>query len=218
MLNSIKTPPFTEHKFLTIYEEVDEWLKLYDVKNYIIDPTTLEVDVDNNVILSHLNLLYIPVQFNKVYGDVDITHNKLTTLKGSPKNVKGYFDCSNNYLTSLKYSPNIIECGFYCVDNNLNTLDYSPKIVNGSYMCCMNDIIDISNLHKYCKSIHGHIELPGSIKYGLLSVLLIKNIKAIVFNDKHIQNIINKHLKSNRSITACQMELIDKGSGDYATL
>lgn len=67
--------------------------------------------------------------------------------------------------------------------------------------------------------------MPASIKSNILGIMLIKNLKNIEFMFKtktneyeEIENIINRHLKSDRDILECQEELIDKGFKQYAKL
>jgi hypothetical protein len=188
----------TSSQFLNTYEEVEKWLKMYNVNKYTINPQTLEVDVHGNVDIIGTRMKYLPVQFNIVYGSFDCCKNKLTTLKGSPKIVNGDFNCYWNKLTNL---------------------DFCPKIINGAFSCSVNPITSISGLHKQCKLIGKTLYLPNSVTSGLLSILLIKNLKEIRFqNTILVQNIINKHLESDRNITKCQMELIDSGFEEYATL
>jgi len=50
------------------------------------------------------NLKKLPLIFNKVSGGFDCNENKLTTLKGCPKEADR-FDCSRNPITSFKHSP-----------------------------------------------------------------------------------------------------------------
>ena len=80
----------------------------------------------------------IPVNFNKVNGSFDIGHNRLKSLKGSPKHVDESFICSFNLLTSLEHCPSIINGNFLCAENNLPSLNYGPKHVVGTFMVSNN--------------------------------------------------------------------------------
>ncbi|MFW6130696.1 MAG: hypothetical protein ACOC56_05865 [Atribacterota bacterium] len=89
-----------------IINEIKVLLERLKITNYIINDD-LTVDVNGSVDLSYRGLIRIPFQFNKVNGHFYCENNKLTSLKGAPKEVHGNFWCYNNKLTSLKYLPKI---------------------------------------------------------------------------------------------------------------
>jgi hypothetical protein len=68
-------------------------------------------------------LTELPLTFNKVSGDFDISRLSLTTLKGAPLEVGGTFDCSYNELTSLQYLPKKMGC--LILDNMISSLSTS---------------------------------------------------------------------------------------------
>ena len=112
----------TEQEIHTICEK-------YNIKKYSINPDG-SIDVDGNVNLIKMNLSEIPLKFNKVSGYFNCSYNKLTSLKGSPKEVGSFFTCYDNKLNDLKYAPNRIESWFDCSVNNLKNLKNSPTCVN----------------------------------------------------------------------------------------
>ena len=63
--------------------------------------------------------------------------NKLVTLKGAPKKVGGGFACSGcNNLTSLKGAPKEIGSDFNCTNcNKLTSLEGAPEKVGGNFAC-----------------------------------------------------------------------------------
>jgi len=77
---------------------------------------------DGDVSLFKVGLTKLPVRFKVVKGGFDCSHNKLTSLEGSPKRVGGYFDCSHNELTSLEGGPEMVRENFSCYGNKLTTL------------------------------------------------------------------------------------------------
>jgi hypothetical protein len=77
-----------------------------------------------------MNLIELPLKFNKVSGYFNCSFNKLTSLKGSPKEVGTFFTCYDNKLTDLKYAPNRIGSWFDCSNNNLKNLVDSPTSKN----------------------------------------------------------------------------------------
>jgi hypothetical protein len=88
---------------------IKEWLDKYNIKNYIIN-SDKTIDVKGDVDLFNKGLEEIPnfIQFNVIYGKFDVSHNRLTSLKGGPKKVKDNFMCQHNSLTDLEYAPTYV--------------------------------------------------------------------------------------------------------------
>lgn len=82
----------------------------------------------------------IPIQFNKVYGDVYMNQLQLKSLKGFPKWIKGNCRIEHNWLRSLKGCSEYVGGWFVCSNNHLNKLWYGPKYVGGRYDCSENEI------------------------------------------------------------------------------
>ena len=101
------------------------------------------IDVDGEVDLRLLNLSELPLKFNKVKGGFYCSHNKLTSLVGSPKEVGGYFSCYSNQLTSLSGAPREVIGSFYCNNNQLTTLEGAPKEVGGYFSCYNNKLTSL---------------------------------------------------------------------------
>ena len=59
--------------------------------------------------------------------------NKLTSLKGSPKEVGGHFICYNNKLTSFEGGPTYVGRDFNCSNNPLTSLKGIPKYIGGNF-------------------------------------------------------------------------------------
>jgi len=92
--------------------------KKYNIQNYnykINDD--LSVDIKGSVYLFNKSLTKLPLKFNIVSGDFDCSHNRLTTLEGSPRSVGGNFYCYNNVLNTLEGGPEYVGGNFYCQDN-----------------------------------------------------------------------------------------------------
>ena len=79
---------------------IEAWLHTIAVKNYTINDD-LTVDVFGYVDISNENLTEIPVQFGKISGYFDCSHNKLTSLKNCPKEVNGSFYFYDNILEDI---------------------------------------------------------------------------------------------------------------------
>ena len=121
-------------------ELIESWLKEYNIKNYTINDD-FTIDVDGNVNLIRKNLTEFPdyIQFDIVNDSFDCSENKLTSLRGCPKEVGGDFICSRNNLTSLEGAPKEVG-GFDCSFNKLTSLRGVPKEVGGDFYCSNNKV------------------------------------------------------------------------------
>lgn len=99
--------------------------------------------IKGNLRLIGLGLTELPdLSKVRVEGDFVCRHNKLTSLKGSPKEVKGDFDCQNNQLTSLEGAPEEVKGDFDCNNNKLTSLKGAPKKV-GAFNCAENELTSL---------------------------------------------------------------------------
>lgn len=131
-------------------QEIHDICKIYNIKNYIINPDGT-IDVEGNVYIGSLDLDKLPLKFNIVNGSFDCSWNSLSTLEGSPKVVGGFFNVSNNKLTSLIGGPVNVKYSYVCSYNNLTSLEGCPIIIDGLFRCIDNPL----------KSIDGY-KLPYS--------------------------------------------------------
>ena len=155
-------------------ETIKEWLKEYDIENYIIN-RDFTIDVDEDAELFAMDLKEFPdyIQFGVVRGNFncssnnlkslrgaprevrksfDCRWNKLTSLEGAPMKVKWYFDCSYNELTSLKGAPEKVGVSFYCSSNRLTSFEGGPKEVSGTFFCSNNGIkFTEEDVRKVCR-------------------------------------------------------------------
>ncbi len=81
----------------------------------------------------------------KVYkGDLEIYNNqKITSLRGCPKEVTGSLKCQNIGITSLEGCPEKVGRNFYCDENKLTSLKGGPKEVKGEYSCSENKLTSL---------------------------------------------------------------------------
>ena len=128
-------------------EDIINWLQKYDIKNYTILSDS-SVDVAGDVKLSGrlTNLFKLPINFNNVEGDFDISENELVSLEGSPKKVGGSFLAHKNELNSLKGGPKEIKGSFIILHNNITSLLNSPTMVKGDYICSHNPLRTLEGL------------------------------------------------------------------------
>ena len=125
-------------------EMIEKWSKEYNIKNYTINDD-FTIDVNGNVDIRYKGLTEIPeyIQFGVVDGDFNCELNRLTSLKGAPKEVKGEFNCDNNKLTSLVGAPKEVGGDFYCYNNQLTSLKGAPKEVKGEFNCDINKLTSL---------------------------------------------------------------------------
>ena len=134
-------------KYLKMFENFNEEdihaiCKKYGIKNYTINDDG-SIDVYNSVHIDSKKLKKLPLKFNKIDGDFYCNCNRLTSLKGCPKEVNGDFNCFINKLTSLKYCPKEVYGNFTCYSNKITSFDHLPFSIDGEFICGYNPIYNI---------------------------------------------------------------------------
>jgi len=119
----------------------------YKIKSYTINPDR-SIDVNGNVFLYDRKLKELPLIFNKVSGFFDISHNNLTSLKGTPKYVGGSFNMSYNKLLSLEDAPEYIGIDISTFGNPIHYI-YKNYIKSPDNIELFNElkIIDGNNIN-----------------------------------------------------------------------
>ena len=171
----------------------------------------------------------------KVTGSFDCGNNQLKSLEGCPQTVGGNFDCWNNHLKSLEGCPQTVGGGFICFSNQLKSLEGCPQTVRYSFDCSSNQLeslegcpqivgggFDCSNnpsltslarINFYVHEINGTAGANFSgcpIKSNILGLLKISGLKKVKFDDKQLEEIMNKYLPMGDS-TDCIDDLLDAG-------
>ncbi len=130
---------------LTNAQDIADWLAQNKIGRYSLIYDTeygLMVDCAQNVSLELTALEFIPVKFNIVAGDFNISKNSLTNLKNSPRIVHGKFDCSNNNLETLAGGP--MKVGSFMASKcNLTSLEGGPQVVSAHYNVNHNKLINL---------------------------------------------------------------------------
>lgn len=162
---------------LSNIDDINRWLRKHGITNFSILKDH-SVDVNEDVRLSNKldNLLKLPLKFNNVDGNFDISNNELISLEGSPSKVSGNFHCFNNEISSLKGSPKEVGGSFIVLKNNISSLKYSPSIVKEDYICSHNPLNDLEGLKTVFGAVFTGIELKTikSQKYIYKSVVTYK--------------------------------------------
>ncbi len=108
---------------------------------------------------------------------------------------------------------------FNCEHTNLTSLEGVPPSISGSIFANNNKLTSLHNIHKQIKRLVGYANFfSNPIKSHVLGVLLIDRLQYIWMDNFKVQTIINKHLKGDRDIFACQEELIEAGFEEFAQL
>ena len=143
----------------------------------------------------------------------------LSILGKQPKKIKRDFICSSMRLTSLEGSPKEVGGAFLCSSNKLTSLEGISPIIRLQLSCIANKLTSLHNIHKQIKHIGGRANFTfNPIKSHVLGLLLIDGLKNVLFSNKKVEAIINKHLAADRDVFACQEELIEAGLEEFAQL
>ena len=149
-----------------------------------------------------------------ITGVFNCGKNQLKSLEGCPQTVGGYFDCSINQLESLEGCPQKVGGSFWCDNNQLESLEGCPQIVGGDFDCSHNEkLTSLARINFYVHEINGApgIDFRGCpIKSNVLGILKIRGLKGVRFDDKKLEEIMNKHLPMG-NIAECMDELLDAG-------
>uniref|UniRef100_UPI0040489CD3 hypothetical protein n=1 Tax=Aliarcobacter sp. TaxID=2321116 RepID=UPI0040489CD3 len=147
---------------LTNIDDINRWLRQHDIRSFTILKDN-SVNVHGNVKLSDklANLLKLPLNFNIVEGDFDISDNQLTSLEGCPKKVQGSFLAYKNELSSLKGGPKEVDGSYIVLHNNITSLDYAPSIVKDDFICSHNPLKDLKGLNIVLGYVFTGVYLPN---------------------------------------------------------
>jgi hypothetical protein len=163
------------------------------------------------------NLLKLPLSFNVVEGDFDISDNELTSLEGSPKKVTGSFMAHKNEIFSLKGGPKEVGGSFIILHNNVSSLEYAPTLVKEDFICSHNPLKSLDGLNNVLGYIFTEVYIPNikcqkydykgvtTYKYPADAVIeyldkqyisLTDEEKAFEETRKNLESVITKMLKS----------------------
>jgi len=152
----------------------------------------------------------------------DCYNNQLTSLEGAPASIGGYFICSVNHLTSLEGAPASVGGYFSCTNNYLTSLEGAPSSVGDYFNCYNNKLTSLTGIHKILKQMNGTFYVYGNtLKSNIIGLLLVKGCKNVILDNKQVEEIMNRHLKSpfgNLRVLECQSEMLDANLGEWAEL
>ena len=143
-------------EFFGFSKSIETKLKEFGIENYTINEDGV-IDVDGDVDISRRRLDKIPFKFGVVAGDFNCSNNKLTSLRGCPKDVGNHFICSYNKLKDLIGGPQEVGVSYLCSNNQLDSLEGCAGDIGENFYCLGNklEMLDCSSVIDgciYCKS------------------------------------------------------------------
>ena len=164
-----------------------------------------------------------------VIGTFDASENKLTSLKGAPREC-GAFNVRKNHIKNLIGSPTTVFGLFDVRHNQLTSLEGAPTMT-GDFYVASNRLTSLHNVHKQVKQVNGSFWFGDNpIKECILGLLLIPGLQSIGTNIVPVRlrqavDILNRYLKESNmykrdmsDVSRCQDELIEAGLDEFAEL
>ena len=143
----------------------------------------------------------------------------LSVMGKQPDHNDRNFICNGKKLTSLEGSPKSVSHSVFCSRNKFSSLDGVPSEIGDNLYFEYNNLTTLHNIHKYIKKIGNVADFRWNpITSHVLGLLLIDGLKECFLDNTKVEVIINKHLKGERDVFACQEELIENGFEDFAQL
>jgi hypothetical protein len=143
-------------------DDISKWLRKHDIKTFsILKDNSVNVQGDVRLSAKLANLLKLPLNFNQIEGNFDISDNELTSLEGAPKKVTGDFLAYKNELSSLKGGPKEVGGSFIVLQNNITSLKYSPSLVKDDFVCSHNPLKELDGINIVNGSVFTGVELTN---------------------------------------------------------
>jgi len=178
---------FKPHNMWDVWKEIK--------KNWVLDPDTGTYFVDGDVILSDMELEYIPHDFSEVTGTFSISRNPIRDLHGCPRKVGGNFWAQGCLLESLEGGPEQVGNGYHVDSNLIKSVVGVPKNIPGDFFCTSNKL---TVLHGGPEKVGGDFycsdnqltELLGGPKYvGGDYDCDYNHLKSLIGSPQHMEGI-----------------------------
>lgn len=183
------------------FNKIELFLQKINLKKYRIYSDETVDSFENVNIKIKMNTL--PIKFEYIMGDFNISNCDLITLKNCPLTVEGNFDCSGNKLLDLVNGPWEVGKDYDASLNELIDLSGSPIVVRGDFTVNYNSLKTLSN---------GPLDVMGSyyVDNCLLENLngcpsILKNFDCS-FN--FLKNLLNGPKKVNKVYNCSHNELV----------
>jgi hypothetical protein len=164
-------------------EDISRWLNSHNIKKFkILEDNSIDVEGDVKLSNALENLQKLPISFNTVNGNFDISDNVLTSLEGSPQKVTGDFIAYKNEIYSLKGGPKEVGKNFVILKNNIRSLAKSPSVVGDDFICSHNPLTSLEGLINVSGSIFTSVLIPtlNYKEFSYHSVITYKYMGSLV--------------------------------------
>ncbi len=170
-------------------QEIHDICKKHNIENYTINSNG-SVDVDGSVYLFQKTLVEIPLNFNNVTGDFLISDNRITSLRGCPREVGGDFSCSRNKITNLIGGPEFVGSEYFANSNYLlNSLEGSPTHVGKDFNLYSNN--KLTSL-KGCPLILNNLDI-SDCQYLKIIDISVEVKKFIILHNSGLDSVLKKY-------------------------
>lgn len=138
--------------------KIKKFLSDIGVKRYKIN-NDYTVDVIENVKI-RTPMDNLPIKFDYIMGNFDISDCGLTSLMGCPETIDGSFICTNNMLNDLSMGPIHVLRNYDVRQSGLYSLEGAPEKVGGDFDCSYNNLVNLKGAPKlvggsfYCSNCH----------------------------------------------------------------
>ena len=127
---------------------IEAWLKEAKIDKYTIHDNLIVDVIEGSVILTGIDIHYLPFQFGFIHGGFILNHTKLKSLQGCPHTVHGSFNASKNELISIDCLPNYISESCDLSANHLTQIDLNQLHLS-SLNLSNNKITSFKDIHNY---------------------------------------------------------------------
>lgn len=125
--------------------------------------------------------------FKIIEGRIQLFDEHGNKVDGKNAKWEGNFYCYNNKLTTLKGAPKEIGGNFYCYSNKLTTLEGAPKEIGGNFNCDSNKLTTLEQ-----KPNRGTFESYLKRGYVFADNILMKLVERIDDNTFKVRKLGNK--------------------------
>lgn len=111
------------------------FLFMQNGKKYNLFRLPCKINMSGDINLSGWGLTKLPDMTDiTLRGSLYLANNKLTSLRGCPKEVGGNFDCSANRLVDLRGGPKVVNGTYDCRNNRLNSYKGKAAHIGGMFV------------------------------------------------------------------------------------
>lgn len=183
-------------------DDIESW---FDENRFKVDYTVSggKVTAKSFKMVGHTDMKGLGVQFDKVNGDFELSHNGLTTLKGCPSEVGGKYIIKGKFIKSLSLGPKVVKGDCIISGTEITSLEGAPTEVGGVLSLSLNPkltsfkggptkvgshvIVEknalLQNLDGLPEEIGGTLDLKNLRSGSLKGIGRVKSCKTIVISE-----------------------------------